>query len=293
GRRSTRRHSRSCRVRSERQRSAEPGAPAGDSQTSADCRGGEVMRGRRAVVPLITLMLATLLELSSVAAKSITFGEAQASQAPAATELTGVEVGRNADGVTVTLKGNGKLAYGTLQEADRPPLRLVVDFPGVRPNVPPATPGQGALRRVRVALNNPNPLVTRVVLDLDVKVTYSVKPSPDGREVTLVLASPSGEQTAAEPAHAARMPAPVEAAAAAAPAVANRLTGVTVGSAPEGVTLTLRGNGKLPAAEIEEGKDAPPRLVLSFAGVRPATTALTNIKKGLVDRVRVAANGTP
>ena len=113
------------------------------------------MRGRRAVVPLITLMLATLLELSSVAAKSITFGEAQAAQAPAATELTGVEVGRNADGVTVTLKGNGKLAYGTLQEADRPPLRLVVDFPGVRPNVPPATPGQGALRRVRVALNNP------------------------------------------------------------------------------------------------------------------------------------------
>ena len=113
------------------------------------------MRGRRAVVPLLTLMLATLLELSSVAAKSFTFGEAQATQAPAATELTGVEVGRNADGVTVTLRGNGRLAYGTLQEADRPPLRLVVDFPGVRPNVPAATPGQGALRRVRVALNNP------------------------------------------------------------------------------------------------------------------------------------------
>ena len=59
------------------------------------------------------------------------------------------------------------------------------------------------------------------------------------------------------------------------------------------MTLTLRGNGKPPAAEVEEGKDAPPRLVLSFAGVRPATTALTNIKKCLVDRVRVAANGTP
>ena len=176
------------------------------------------MRGRRAVVPLLTLMLATLLELSSVAAKSITFGEAQAAQAPAATELTGVEVGRNADGVTVTLKGNGKLAYGTLQEADRPPLRLVVDFPGVRPNVPPATPGQGALRRVRVALNNPNPLVTRVVLDLDVKVTYSVKASPDGREVTVVLAGPSSEQTAVEPARPApTMAAPVEATPAARP----------------------------------------------------------------------------
>jgi type IV pilus assembly protein PilQ len=248
------------------------------------------MRGRRAVVPLLTLMLATLLELSSVAAKSFTFGEAQAAQAPAATELTGVEVGRNADGVTVTLRGNGRLAYGTLQEADRPPLRLVVDFPGVRPNVPPATPGQGALRRVRVALNNPNPLVTRVVLDLDVKVTYSVKASPDGREVTVVLAGPSGEQTAVEPSRSA----PVEATPVAATtgAVANRLTGVAVGSAPEGVTLTLRGNGKLPSAEVEEAKDAP-RLVLSFAGVRPATSALTNIKKGLVERVRVAANGAP
>lgn len=254
------------------------------------------MRGRRAVVPLLTLMLATLLELSSVAAKSFTFGEAQAAQAPAATELTGVEVGRNADGVTVTLKGNGKLAYGTLQEADRPPLRLVVDFPGVRPNVPPATPGQGALRRVRVALNNPNPLVTRVVLDLDVKVTYSVKASPDGREVTVVLAGPASEQTAVEPARPApTMAAPVEAAPAApaATAAANRLTGVVVGSAPEGVTLSLRGNGKLPVAEVEEAKDAPARLVLTFPGVRPTVAPSTIVKKGVVDRVRVAAaNGS-
>jgi type IV pilus assembly protein PilQ len=239
-------------------------------------------------------MLATLLELSSVAAKSFTFGEAQAAQAPAATELTGVEVGRNADGVTVTLKGNGRLAYGTLQEADRPPLRLVVDFPGVRPNVPPATPGQGALRRVRVALNNPNPLVTRVVLDLDVKVTYSVKASPDGREVTVVLAGPASEQTAVEPTRTAPAAAPVEATptAPAAGAAANRLTGVVVGSAPEGVTLSLRGNGTLPVAEVEEAKDAPARLVLTFPGVRPAVSALTNVKKGAVDRVRVApANG--
>jgi type IV pilus secretin PilQ/predicted competence protein len=245
------------------------------------------MRGRRAVVPLLTLMLAALLELSSVAARSVTFGEAQAAQAPAATELTGVEVGRNADGVTVTLRGNGKLAYGTLQEADRPPLRLVVDFPGVRPNVPPATPGQGPLRRVRVALNNPNPLVTRVVLDLDVKVTYSVKASADGREVTVVLAGPSGEQTALEPAR----PGPAAVEAPSATAAATRLTGVAVGSAPEGVTLTLRGNGMLPVAQVEEAKDAPPRLVLTFAGIRPGVGAVTSVKKGVVDRVRVS-NGS-
>src|ERR1700752_3976433 len=149
------------------------------------------MRGRRAVVPLFTLMLAMLLELSSVAARSLTLGD-QDAQAPAATELTGLEVGRNADGVTVTIKGNGRLSYGTLQEADRPPLRLVVDFPGVRPGVPPATPGQGPLRRVRVALNNANPVVTRVVLDLDVKTAFNVRPSADGREMTVTLASQNG-----------------------------------------------------------------------------------------------------
>jgi type IV pilus assembly protein PilQ len=134
-----------------------------------------------------------------------------------------------------------------------------------------------------------------VVLDLDVKVTYSVKASPDGREVTIVLASPSSEQTAVEPARPAPVATPVEATPAtpAATAAANRLTGVGVGSAPEGVTLTLRGNGKLPVPEVEEAKDAPPRLVLSFPGVRPAMVALTNVRKGPVDRVRVAANGTP
>src|SRR4029453_13199406 len=152
------------------------------------------MRRRRAVVPLFTLMLAALLELRSVAARSLTLGEGQDAQAPAATELTALEVGRNADGVTVTVKGNGRLSYGTLQEADRPPLRLVVDFPGVRPTVPPATPGQGPLRRVRVALNNANPVVTRVVLDLDVKAAFNVRPSADGKEMTITLASPNGEQ---------------------------------------------------------------------------------------------------
>ena len=133
-------------------------------------------------------------------------GKARTQQAPAATELTGLEVGRNADGVTVTIKGNGRLSYGTLQEADRPPLRLVVDFPGVRPGVPPATPGQGPLRRVRVALNNANPLVTRVVLDLDVKAAFNVRPSADGREMTITLASQNGEQTAVEAPAPARTP---------------------------------------------------------------------------------------
>jgi type IV pilus assembly protein PilQ len=249
------------------------------------------MHRRRAVVPLLTLTLAALLELSSVAARSLTL-EAQEATAPAATELTGIAVGRTADGVTVTVKGNGRLAYGTLQEADRPPLRLVVDFPGVRPTVAPSTPGEGALRRVRVALNNANPLVTRVVLDLDVKVTYSVKPSPDGRELTITLAAP-GQQTAVEapskPAPAA--PAAATAAAQAKPAEvppATRLVGVAIAKAPEGVAITLRGNGRLTVAQPEEAPDAPARLVLDVPGVRAAVPATTVVNQGLVDRVRTS-----
>src|SRR5690349_4010922 len=54
--------------------------------------------------------------------------------APAATRLVGVQVGNNADGIVVTLRGNGRLAYGSMQEADRPPARLVIDLQGVRPD---------------------------------------------------------------------------------------------------------------------------------------------------------------
>jgi type IV pilus assembly protein PilQ len=250
------------------------------------------MRGRRAVVPLFTLMLAMLLELSSVAARSLTLGEGQDAQAPAATELTGLEVGRNADGVTVTIKGNGRLSYGTLQEADRPPLRLVVDFPGVRPGVPPATPGQGPLRRVRVALNNANPLVTRVVFDLDVKTAFNVRPSADGREMTVTLASQNGEQTALEapaaPARAAAAAPAPKPAAPAAVAPATRLSSVAAARTPEGVAITLRGNGRLTYAAPEEAKDAPARLVIDVPGVRAAAPAVTTVNQGLVERVRVA-----
>jgi hypothetical protein len=115
------------------------------------------------------------------------------STAPSATRLVGVQVGSNADGIVVTLRGNGRLAYGSMTEADTPPARLVIDLQGVRPDVPPSTPGRGVLRRIRVALNNPEPLVTRVVLDLERMVGHRIRPSADGREVSVTLESAAGE----------------------------------------------------------------------------------------------------
>ena len=224
---------------------------------------------------------------STVASNEAAAGGAAQADVPAATRLTGVTVGSNADGVTVTLRGNGRLAYSAIQEADRPPARLVVDFQGVRPDVAASSPGQGVVRRVRVALNNADPVVTRVVLDLERLVSHRLRPSADGREVVITLESGAPAETTASAAPSAA-PAPVEAGAAPGERSATRLSSIVLGQAPEGVTITLKGNGRLVPRPIEQAKDAPPRLVLDLPGVRPGVPATTRVNQGVVDRVRVA-----
>jgi type IV pilus assembly protein PilQ len=215
--------------------------------------------------------------------------EAQA-DVPAATRLTGVTVGSNADGTTVTLRGNGRLSYSAIQEADRPPARLVVDFQGVRPDVAASTPGQGVVRRVRVALNNAEPVVTRVVLDLERLASHRLRPSADGREVVITVEGGAPAETTAS-ASSPAAPAPVEAPVPAGERTATRLSSIVLGQAPEGVTITLKGNGRLVPRPIEQAKDAPPRLVLDLPGVRSGVPAITRVNQGVVDRVRVAVTG--
>jgi type IV pilus assembly protein PilQ len=223
---------------------------------------------------------------STVASNEAPAGDAAQADVPAATRLTGVTVGNNADGVTVTLRGNGRLSYSAISEADRPPARLVVDFQGVRPDVAASTPGQGVVRRVRVALNNAEPVVTRVVLDLERIVSHRLRPSSDGREVVITLESGAPSETTASASPSA---APVEAPAAApGERTATRLSSIVLGQAPEGVTITLKGNGRLVPRPIEQAKDAPPRLVLDLPGVRPGVRATTRVNQGVVDHVRVA-----
>jgi type IV pilus assembly protein PilQ len=254
------------------------------------------MRARAAVIPLLTLLCAAGAWgggwSTSLLARAQDGAQAQV---PSATRLTGLQVGATADGVTVTLRGNGRLSYSAIQEADRPPARLVIDFQGVRPEIAPATTGQGVLRRVRVALNNPDPLVTRVVLDLDRMVSHRMRPSADGRDLVITLESPAPAEStaaAAAPAPAATPAAPVEAPRSASTTpterVATSLSGIVLGETAEGVTLTFKGNGRLETRPIEQGKGVPPRLVLDLPGVRPAVPATTRVGKGLVDRVRVA-----
>ena len=137
------------------------------------------MHRRRGVVPLFTLMLAPLLELSSVAARSLTL-EAQEPSAPVATELTGVVVGRNADGVTVTLRGNGRLAH-RVQTDPANPRNIVVTI------AEPSAGGTGFA-------------VARAVTDAAPR-TASATPAP-----AQPASRPAGRQARIEPTVAARKP---------------------------------------------------------------------------------------
>jgi type IV pilus assembly protein PilQ len=93
---------------------------------------------------------------------------------PAATVISGVRTSREDGLLSVILEGNGRLAARNVELAGG--KRLYLDFAGVRPAVPPVTAfGQAPVERVRVALNSREPLVTRVVIDLDHDVTHRVE----------------------------------------------------------------------------------------------------------------------
>ncbi len=56
--------------------------------------------------------------------------------------------------------------------------------------------------------------------------------------------------------------------------------------------IAIEADGRLVASAVEEAKDQPPRLLLDFPGVSArGVPAVTDIKRGAVERVRVGANG--
>ena len=109
-----------------------------------------------------------------------------ASGGATATELVSV-VSEKVDGRSrVRLRGNGVLVPRTVEETRDLPARLVIDLPGVTPKVPSLMAVGGIdLAKIRVATNSSAPLVTRVVLDLNRRVPFSVDSS--GRELVIDL----------------------------------------------------------------------------------------------------------
>lgn len=89
--------------------------------------------------------------------------------------------------VIVALVGDRPLD-GRLQVIGVPPTRIFVDLQGTVPDVSPVTDvHRGAVQRVRVALNQARPPVTRVVLDLEGGATFSLHRNPADNSLRIVV----------------------------------------------------------------------------------------------------------
>jgi type IV pilus secretin PilQ/predicted competence protein len=137
----------------------------------------------------------------------------------AVTTIERIRTSRKGGSTIVTITGNGRLTPTGVTESRDLPRRLILDFPNVASNVAPQLQGDGTLvRRVRVALNNNTPLVTRVVMEISDGATYTVqRNSPTEREVTLVFDAPPLDEARGALSDSRRATAPVTATAANAP----------------------------------------------------------------------------
>lgn len=125
---------------------------------------------------------------------------ALAGAAPAAPALVGMSVTGSSTGVTVRFEASAPMPAPDLRQL-RNPARLYFDLPGF---VPGPTRhwavGLGAVRQVRSALNQPDPPLTRVVIDLDADASWRVERSPSGLEVAIIVATPAVPTGAGAPA---------------------------------------------------------------------------------------------
>ena len=92
--------------------------------------------------------------------------------------------------VVITLTGDAALV-GRLEELGTPPIRLFIDLKGVAPHVAGVTPvGQAGVERVRVALNQLLPPVTRVVLDLSHRSPFRIEEDAEARALRIIVGTP-------------------------------------------------------------------------------------------------------
>ncbi len=136
--------------------------------------------------------------LTASASTAVARTEAPADAPATQTVLRAVRAEAGERGTTLTLVGSGPLAPTQVQRAG--PDRLFLDLPGVVADVPPVTVvQQGAVERVRVALNSREPLVTRVVVDLARPAPHSMAKAEDGRELRLTFHDGATSQAEAPP----------------------------------------------------------------------------------------------
>ena len=195
---------------------------------------------------------------------------------------------------TVLIEASEPVAYLTSQPD---PLTVLVDLRNVsaatiagRPIADVLAPVSGVA--VEYASAPDGAPVARVRVNLDRAAKHRVRAS---RNTILVEVQRDG--TAAVPTPAPEIiKSPVPAKAATAPvaekrAAATQLKSVRFAKTETGYTITLAGNGPLLAANVDEAKDLPPRVLLDFHGVSTGTApAVTNVKNEDIDKIRVATN---
>jgi len=191
--------------------------------------------------------------------------------ANAATTLRIVEAQTGADGVSVILEGNGRLTPRNVHETGGPHDRVVLDFHGVTPTVPPVTTvDRGVVRRVRVAVNSREPLVTRVVVDLQAPAPYKIEPlRTDGRRLRLVFTTPGPAAPAADPMAALAQP---EAAPAASAPMARATAGADEPGPPAPASAAPAAAAPPAAAPPPPPAAAPP----AMAATAPVTPSVAS-----------------
>ena len=106
----------------------------------------------------------------------------------AATLIETVRTEHAADKTTITLIANGQLTPASVGELPDKPRRLVLDFPNVSANASSRSVSSPLVQKVRVAVNSRDPLVTRVVLEIEEHATYHVERGTDAaRELAVVF----------------------------------------------------------------------------------------------------------
>lgn len=139
-----------------------------------------------------------------------------------ATRLEAVVAKHVTDKTTVTLTANGQLTPANVSEVSGKPRRLVLDFQNVASRAAAQDVKSPLVHRVRVAIHTREPLLTRVVMEIDDRATYHVERGGDAaRELAVVFEPAHGASTMLLTPPAASMPVGPEAAISMRDAVAN------------------------------------------------------------------------
>jgi type IV pilus assembly protein PilQ len=98
-----------------------------------------------------------------------------------ATVIERVRATNTRSATTITISGNGRLDPSSLTEPDDQPRRLLLEFPNVSSKAPAQTSVDSIfVKKVHVAANGRDSLVTRVVMDLSPSATYHIERAGNG-----------------------------------------------------------------------------------------------------------------